>query len=141
MNRDLPGLAAPRPRVAAEAVDVPWAVTAPKVEAVVERIAAAVKPMRILAFGSRARGDAGPDSDLDLLVVLPRGQPEAGVSGAIRGVLRGLLLCVDVVVVEEGRFERLRRALNTLYREADREGVELYADGTARRDAIAQVSR
>jgi hypothetical protein len=73
--------------------------------------------------------------------VLPKGQPEAGVSGAIRGVLRGLLLCVDVVVVEEGRFERLRGALNTLCRDAAREGVELYADGTARRDAIAQVSR
>jgi uncharacterized protein len=112
-----------------------------KVEAALERIAAAVRPLRILAFGSRARGDTAPESDLDLLVLLPKGSPEARVSSLIQEALQGLLLCIDVVVIEEARFERLRGALNSLYREVDREGVELYADGTARRDAVAKVSR
>ena len=139
MNKPLPSAAAPE--AGASAADKPWAVTADKVEAAIERIVAAVRPLRILAFGSRARGDAAPESDLDLLVVVPKGSPEAGVSGVIQEALQGLLLCIDVVVIEEGRFERLRGALNTLYREADREGVELYADGSARRDAVAKVSR
>jgi hypothetical protein len=64
----------------ASAADKPWAVTAAKVEAAVERIATAIRPVRILAFGSRARGDAGAESDLDLLVVLPKGRSELGVS-------------------------------------------------------------
>ena len=119
----------------------PWAVTPAKVEAAIERIVAAVRPLRILAFGSRARGNAAPESDLDLLVVLPKGTPEAGVSNRIQDALEGLLLCIDVIVIEEARFERLRGALNTLYREADREGIELYTDGSARRDAVAKVSR
>jgi hypothetical protein len=68
-------------------------VTPAKVEAAVERIAAAVRPLRILAFGSRARGDTAP---------------EARVSSVIQDALQGLLLCIDVLVIEKGRFERLR---------------------------------
>jgi uncharacterized protein len=139
MNKPLPSAAATV--AGAPTPEKPWAVTPAKVEAAIERMVAAVRPLRILAFGSRARGDAAPESDLDLLVVLPKGSPEAGVSSAIQDALQGLLLCIDVIVIEEARFERLRGALNTLYREADREGVELYADGSARRDAVAKVSR
>jgi uncharacterized protein len=139
MNKPLPPTAATE--VGAPTPEKPWAVTPAKVEAAVERIVAAAHPSRILAFGSRARGDAAPESDLDLLVVLPKGAPEARVSGAIQDALQGLLLCIDVVVIEEGRFERLLGALNTLYREVDREGVELCADGSAHRDAVAKVSR
>ena len=139
MNKPLPSAAATG--AGASAAGKPWAVTAAKVEAAVERIAAAIRPVRILAFGSRARGDAVAESDLDLLVVLPKGRSETGVSSQIQALLKGLVLAVDVVVVEQGRFERLRRAFGSLYRDADREGVELYADGSARRDAVAKISR
>jgi uncharacterized protein len=46
-------------------------------DAVVRRVAAAVDPQTIWLFGSRARGDARPDSDFDLLVV---GKPEGDLS-------------------------------------------------------------
>jgi len=85
MNKPLP--AAIPTGADASAADKPWAVTAVKVEAAVERIVATARPLRILAFGSRARGDAAPESDLDLLVVLPKGSPEAGVSSAIQDAL------------------------------------------------------
>lgn len=39
--------------------------------AMVERLITALSPERIYLFGSCARGDAGPDSDYDLLVVIP----------------------------------------------------------------------
>ncbi|MEW6547372.1 MAG: nucleotidyltransferase domain-containing protein [Bacillota bacterium] len=39
---------------------------------IVERLVAGFQPLQILLFGSQARGDASPDSDVDLLVVLPR---------------------------------------------------------------------
>ncbi|GAB4581455.1 MAG: hypothetical protein Fur0022_42020 [Anaerolineales bacterium] len=38
----------------------------------VERIVRRFNPLRIILFGSWARGDARPDSDLDLLIVLPQ---------------------------------------------------------------------
>lgn len=41
-----------------------------KIELMVERIATRVDPERIVLFGSHARGDARPDSDVDLLVVM-----------------------------------------------------------------------
>ncbi|MBP6809344.1 MAG: nucleotidyltransferase domain-containing protein, partial [Chromatiaceae bacterium] len=36
---------------------------------IIDATVGAVAPERIVLFGSRARGDSGPDSDLDLLVV------------------------------------------------------------------------
>ena len=41
----------------------------PLVEQVVKRIVEAIRPCKVILFGSRARGDAGPDSDVDLLIV------------------------------------------------------------------------
>lgn len=39
----------------------------------VKRTVEAVRPLRIILFGSAARGEMGPDSDIDLLVVMPEG--------------------------------------------------------------------
>ncbi|HOF86504.1 MAG TPA: nucleotidyltransferase domain-containing protein [Armatimonadota bacterium] len=46
--------------------------TSEAINIMVERIVEQFHPLRITLFGSRARGDAGPDSDVDLLVVLPQ---------------------------------------------------------------------
>ena len=54
--------------------------------AVVERVAAAVDPQAIWLFGSRARGDARPDSDFDLLVVDFGDDGYERLDGAIRGL-------------------------------------------------------
>jgi hypothetical protein len=40
-----------------------------------DRLVVTLRPQAVWLFGSRARGDAGPDSDFDLLVVLPDGRP------------------------------------------------------------------
>jgi predicted nucleotidyltransferase len=47
-------------------------------QAVVERLAKALKPFRIYLFGSRAEGRARPDSDFDLLVVFDDEAPNSG---------------------------------------------------------------
>jgi predicted nucleotidyltransferase len=41
------------------------------------RLEAAYEPERVYLLGSRARGDAGPDSDYDLLLVVPDAAPPA----------------------------------------------------------------
>ena len=45
----------------------------PVVARVVRRVVEEVAPLRVVLFGSRARGTARPDSDVDLLVVVPDG--------------------------------------------------------------------
>src|SRR5258708_31940245 len=50
---------------------VPPSSVSPKLAEVVKRLAAAYDPLRIYLFGSVARGDAGEDSDYDLLVLVP----------------------------------------------------------------------
>lgn len=49
-----------------------------EMQAVTRRIAREFRPDRVILFGSHARGTAGEDSDVDLLVVMPfRGKPTA----------------------------------------------------------------
>jgi hypothetical protein len=63
-----------------------------------DRLVFALRPDAIWLFGSRARGDARPDSDFDLLVVLPDGRPEEAYTyeSAARPVAACGLAC-DIV--------------------------------------------
>jgi len=67
-------------------------------EFIEQRIIAPFEPLKVILFGSRARGDAGPDSDVDLLVVMP-GQPDKrALAIQMRRNLRDLPLPKDVIV-------------------------------------------
>ena len=56
---------------------------------VVDRIVQAVRPQRMVLFGSAATGRMGPDSDLDLLVIMPDGIHRRRTAQAIYSSLRG----------------------------------------------------
>jgi Nucleotidyltransferase domain len=49
----------------------------PELRPLLDRIQAIYHPVDVLVFGSRARGDAAPDSDWDIIVVLPDDAPES----------------------------------------------------------------
>jgi predicted nucleotidyltransferase len=68
---------------------------------VVKRAVAAVHPIRIILFGSAARETMGPNSDLDLLVVVRDGVHRRRTAQAIYKSLRGIGFAKDVVVVTE----------------------------------------
>jgi predicted nucleotidyltransferase len=73
---------------------------------IVERLIEAYQPERIYLFGSKARGDYGPDSDFDLLVVVPdTAPPHRKRSRLAYEVLRGTGTAVDVLVCTRGAFE------------------------------------
>lgn len=63
------------------------------------RLAAAAPDAQVILFGSHARGEASPHSDVDFLVVEPEVANEAEESVRLRRALRGLRLPVDIIVV------------------------------------------
>lgn len=82
---------------------------------------------RIVLFGSHARGDAGPDSDLDLLVVAPPGRHRRDTARAIYRRLSRFGHALDVVVVTADDVETYRDSPGLIISTALAEGREIYA--------------
>ena len=82
----------------------------PVLAEIVRRLVQAYEPERVYLFGSKARGDAGPDSDYDLMVVVPDDvPPERRRSRLAYQVLRGTGRAADVLVWTRTSFDsRLR---------------------------------
>ncbi|HZL53473.1 MAG TPA: nucleotidyltransferase domain-containing protein [Terracidiphilus sp.] len=119
-----------------------WYVTEQKVAEAVRRLIAAVDPLEIIAFGSRARGEHRPDSDLDLAVILD--VPESEALDAVPGDLfKGLQMPVDLLPIAKERYDRFRPWLNSVHQKIDREGVRLYERGkqSASLDTLHQICR
>jgi len=95
-------------------------------EEVVQRILAVSDPEQIILFGSYARGEAGPDSDLDLLVLETGITKPRQESIRLRRALRGLLVPIDVVVATPQQADRYRNAIGLIYAPALKEGRILY---------------
>ena len=94
---------------------------------IVRRLVAAYRPERIYLFGSRARDEAGPDSDLDLLVIVPDdAAPERCRSRLAYEVLRGTGVATDVLVWTRSYFERRRSVPASLPALVHREGKLLH---------------
>ena len=83
---------------------------------------------RIILFGSRARGDAKPDSDLDLLVVTREATPteQRAYHQSLYRVCRGFGLPVEPHVMTEETFAETRSVIGGLAYPASTEGVTLY---------------
>jgi predicted nucleotidyltransferase len=77
---------------------------------------------KVILFGSHARGEARPDSDLDFLVVEPRVENRYAESIRLREALRNLDSAVDVLVVSAKIFQEWADTPNTVIYEAAREG-------------------
>ena len=96
------------------------------IQEVVRRLVGGFHPERIILFGSWARNVAGPDSDADLLVVMPVAGSKREQAVAMDLALAGIPLPTDVIVVTPEEVERYRNCSGTIIREAVREGKTLY---------------
>jgi predicted nucleotidyltransferase len=91
-----------------------------------DRIARDFDPLRIILFGSHARGDAQPDSDIDLLVVLAEAPNKRQAAIQIRRSLRDLPVSKDIVVTTPDEIARRGDLIGPVLRPALREGKVLY---------------
>jgi predicted nucleotidyltransferase len=100
----------------------------PNLAEIVRRLVDAYQPERIYLFGSRARGEAGPDSDYDLLVVVPDDAPPERRDPALGyRALRGTGIGADVIPWTRSRFEARKHVVTSLPATVLREGKLLYA--------------
>ncbi|OHC73565.1 MAG: hypothetical protein A3G18_07910 [Rhodospirillales bacterium RIFCSPLOWO2_12_FULL_58_28] len=84
-------------------------------------------PRRIILFGSQARGDDGPDSDIDLLVIIDDdAPPEKRTLKAGWESRRSYRGAVDVIPCRESMYQKKRNIVGTLAFDASREGVVVY---------------
>ena len=98
-----------------------------EIQQIVRRIVSGFHPERIILFGSHARGEAGPDSDVDLLVVMPFLGSKREKQIEIRLALRGIAVPKDIVVTSPEEFRWRQEIPGTIERPAAREGKVLYA--------------
>ena len=96
---------------------------------IVRRLVEAYSPERIYLFGSVARGEAGPDSDYDIMLIVPDDAPPERLRSRLAyQALRGTGTAADVVVWPRSSFERRARVAASLPATVSREGVLLYGD-------------
>ena len=94
---------------------------------VIRRIVRVAAPGQIILFGSAARGEAGPNSDLDLLVIKSGEYHRGHLTGEISRSLYGVGAAVDVIVVTPEDVERYRNTRFLVIEPAMREGRVVYA--------------
>lgn len=93
-----------------------------------ERIVSSVDPERIVLFGSAARGNTHPESDLDLLVVteLSSDANPRDEEREIRRLFRGWRIPMDVFVLTPTEFRRGKNLPGHVARLASRKGNTVY---------------
>lgn len=91
------------------------------------RIVDAIRPEKIILFGSHAWGTPEEGSDLDLFIIVPYSdEPSYRRARAVYRALRGIDVPIDVVVVTHDEMERARNVATSLARKVLEQGNVLY---------------
>ncbi len=102
----------------------------PIIQDIVKIVVESADPELILLFGSTARGEVGPDSDLDLLVVEKessfRGGSRRAESSKIRRALWGVPIPIDILLFTPEEVEKWKDSTNHVIARSLREGKVLY---------------
>ena len=97
-----------------------------KIDEMVRRIVEGFDPEKIILFGSHATGTAGPDSDVDLLVVMEVSGSKRERAVEIDLALADIVIPKDVIVMTPYQVERYKDVVGTIIYPALREGKVLY---------------
>lgn len=98
----------------------------PYLSEAVDRIVQKFHPIRIILFGSWARGSAREDSDLDLLVVLPKVEHKRKAAIQIGNSLSNLPIGKDIIVTTPEDIEKYGKTVGDILSPALEEGKVIY---------------
>ena len=93
---------------------------------VVRRVVEVADPDRIILFGSAVRGEMGPDSDLDFLVIKSGQYGRAKLEGELYVAMHGVGLAADFILVTPQQVERYKYAKFLVIHPALNKGVDVY---------------
>ena len=96
------------------------------IEKITQRIVERFHPLRVILFGSHARGDARRDSDFDLLIVAPSDKPRWQRTAPVYRALAGLGVPKDIVWWTPEEIAEWRGVKSHFINTAFREGKVLY---------------
>ncbi len=92
-----------------------------------QRIVNEVQPLRIILFGSAARGELKPDSDIDILIIMPEGTHRRHTAQLLYRKIRGVGVLFDILVATQNDLEKHKDNIGLIYRTILEEGKEVYA--------------
>ncbi len=97
-------------------------------ETIRDRIVEACHPEAIILFGSAARAETRPGSDLDLLVImeLPQGRSNRDQVRALSDLFPRRRIPMDILVLTPEQYREGQRLLGHVARVASRDGIRLY---------------
>ncbi len=120
--------------------DAAWLVSEAKLVAAVQKIVELANPVRVVAFGSRARGNHRAESDLDLAGILKHFDPKHDMPPVRRSDL-DISMPVDLLVFGQQRHDFMKDSIISVHHEIATEGVTLYDAGIGSIDpgAVARI--
>lgn len=96
-------------------------------QSLVKRLTEQIQPYKIYLFGSQARGTAGAESDIDLLIIADLPGSKHQRNFMVRKLFPGRNFSFDVLVYSQQEFEEESQVPNTIGYIVAREGKLLYA--------------
>ena len=96
------------------------------IDTMVEQVVEQFAPDKIVLFGSCARNTAGPDSDADLLIIMPVEGSKRQQAAAIYTALMDVGMPKDIVVVTPQEVDRYSNVVGSIIHSALAEGKVLY---------------
>jgi len=97
------------------------------IQSLVQSIVETVHPLKIILFGSYVRGKTDPDSDIDVLVVMPEGVHCRRTAQLLYQQIKGLAVPFDILVATPSDLEKHKDNIGLIYRTVLQEGKEIYA--------------
>ena len=98
------------------------------IQTIATRIAEAIHPQKIILFGSWARGERGPHSDIDLLIIQESTLPRPQRYAQVRRLFWGMGLPMDILVYTPEEFARYQSVPGSFTHTVTHEGKVLYAE-------------
>ena len=98
-----------------------------KIEELVDRLRSACAPEKVILFGSAATDDMHPNSDLDVMVIVPCGTPKREAGQKCNRSLIGFGIPVDIIVIDSDDLKRYQNNPATVIYPATNHGKLIYA--------------